>query len=92
MIAPEQLNEIANWLSQQPLNQDITQTLRQRYPQLHFSYCMDDDVGEVEPIYHHPSFNLYLVDSSEHCLTFTQSLPTASGLLVAEIDEVDCVS
>lgn len=89
MIESEQVTEIADWLSQQPLNQDTIQTLRQRYPQMHFSYCMDDDVGAVEPIHQHSAFNLYLLDSSQHCLTFTQNLSAASGLLVAEVIDED---
>ncbi|MBW9266788.1 MAG: hypothetical protein K1563_01070 [Candidatus Thiodiazotropha sp. (ex. Lucinisca nassula)] len=49
---------------------------------------MDDDVIGARPVHEHAGFNLYLVDSSNHCLSFTQDMVVASGLVVAEIEDV----
>ncbi|MES9965652.1 MAG: DUF6129 family protein [Sedimenticola sp.] len=86
MISQQQLQEIGEWLAGQPIVTDVDQQLRKRYNDIHFTYCMDDDVIGARPVYEHAGFNLYLVDSSNHCLSFTQDMGVASGLVVAEIE------
>ncbi|MEW8659731.1 MAG: DUF6129 family protein [Candidatus Thiodiazotropha endolucinida] len=89
MISLQQLQEIGEWLGNQPvIAGDVDQQLRKRYGDIHFTYCMDDDVIGARPVYEHAGFNLYLVDSSNHCLSFTQDMAVASGLVVAEIEDV----
>lgn len=88
MISQQQLQEIGTWLGSQPIASDVDQQLRKRYGDIHFTYCMDDDVIGARPVYEDAGFNLYLVDSSNHCLSFTQDMEVASGLVVAEIEDV----
>ncbi|MBT3010180.1 MAG: hypothetical protein KUF77_09540 [Candidatus Thiodiazotropha sp. (ex Lucina aurantia)] len=88
MISQQQLQEIGAWLGSQPIASDVDQQLRKRYGDIHFTYCMDDDVIGARPVYEHAGFNLYLVDSSNHCLSITQDMAVASGLVVAEIEDV----
>ncbi|MCU7844320.1 MAG: hypothetical protein KZQ93_10830 [Candidatus Thiodiazotropha sp. (ex Monitilora ramsayi)] len=88
MISQQQLQEIGAWLGSQPIASDVDQQLRKRYGDIHFTHCMDDDVIGARPVYEHAGFNLYLVDSSNHCLSFTQDMAVASGLVVAEIEDV----
>ncbi|MES9935124.1 MAG: DUF6129 family protein [Sedimenticola sp.] len=87
MISQQQLQDIGEWLGCQAIPSDVDRQLRQRYSDIHFTYCMDDDVVGANPVYEHEGFNLYLVDSSNHCLSFTQDMALASGLVVAEIEE-----
>jgi hypothetical protein len=59
--------------------------LRQQYPAIHFTYCMDDDLPNNTPVIEHKDFNLYLVDGREHCLCLTNDYDVATGIVVAEV-------
>ena len=59
--------------------------LRQQYPNIHFTYCMDDDLPNNKPVIEHTDFNLYLIDGREHCLCLTNNYEVATGIVVAEI-------
>jgi hypothetical protein len=47
---------------------------------------MDDDVIAASPLHESENFNLYLIDSRNHCLCFTQDMNVATGIVVAEIE------
>ncbi len=85
MITIEQLQNIANSLEGQSLNDAIVTFLRAQFPDIHFTYCIDDDVSNAKPQFETPRFNLYLVDGREHCLCLTNNFENASGVVVAEI-------
>ncbi|WP_027158569.1 DUF6129 family protein [Methylobacter luteus] len=85
MITLEQTREIAGKIAQLGLNESALSTLRQAYPGVHFTYCMDDDIPNNEPVLARDDFNLYLVDGREHCLCLTNSHEVATGIVVAEI-------
>ena len=59
--------------------------LRQQYPTIHFTYCMDDDLPNNAPVFEHKNFNLYLIDGRDHCLCLTNDFEAATGIVVAEI-------
>jgi hypothetical protein len=59
--------------------------LRQQFPDIHFTYCMDDDLPNNTPVIEHKDFNLYLIDGREHCLCLTNDYDIATGIVVAEI-------
>lgn len=85
MITPELLQQVADAVASTSLDEAMLAELRSAFPGMHFSYCLDDDVGAVEPGLRRPTFNLYLVDGREHCLALTNNPAAATGLLVAEI-------
>jgi len=85
MITPEQLQVIANRIAGQALNETAISALRSEYPGIHFTYCMEDDIPNHEPLLENPDFNLYLVDGREHCLCLTRNFEHATGIVVAEI-------
>lgn len=87
MISEEQLKSISQLVKSQPISEQIVAGLRNSYPDLHFTYCMDDDVVGAKPVFEDPDFNIYLVNSSSHCLSLTNDLDSASGLVVAEVEE-----
>jgi hypothetical protein len=64
--------------------------LKQRWPDLRFTYCNDDDMpARLPPALKREKFNLYLVNGSEHCLSLTDDPLHAIGVVVAAVDDVD---
>lgn len=62
--------------------------LRERFPEAHFSICSDDDTPPgISPAAGNPFCNLYYVDGRNHCLKLTTDAETATGLLVAVLDQ-----
>ena len=85
----ETVEAIARELEGLGLSEQSLGTLRASHPDIHFTYCMDDDVGVQNPYASRPGFNLYLVDGREHCLKFTSEISHATGLVLAEVIEDD---
>ena len=87
MISEEQLDRIAAMAAAEPLSEDVVARLRGIFEGVHFTYCMDDDVYEVEPVREVQGFNLYLVDGRDHCLAFTRDNQVATGVVIAEVED-----
>jgi hypothetical protein len=85
MINQNTLKAIANKIAANTLTESLIAQLRTEFAQLHFTYCSDDDICGVLPVLEYTSFNLYLIDGSEHCLSLTTDYQTATGVVVAEI-------
>lgn len=85
MIAEETLKQVAESVERAGVGEAVLADLRQEFPGVHFSYCLDDDVGVARPVLEHPAFNLYLVDGRDHCLSLTTNPTAATGLLLAEV-------
>jgi len=83
----EIVNRISNFTLNMGLNESTLSTLRQEFPEIHFTYCSDDDILDAAPAQEFDSFNLYLVDGSDHCLKFTSNFETATGVVIAEVFE-----
>jgi len=88
MIENATLENIAAEALSLGLDETTVQQLRERWPDLHFSYCMDDDISGAVPVRELPGINVYLVDGREHCLCLTSNPEVATGLVLAEV-EVD---
>ncbi|PVV10212.1 MAG: hypothetical protein B6D77_08615 [gamma proteobacterium symbiont of Ctena orbiculata] len=86
MIEQAQIDRIGELLSRRAVEESAVTELRQQFPDIHFTYCMDDDVITATPLHEADGFNLYLIDSRNHCLSFTQDLSVATGIVVAEIE------
>lgn len=87
MLNPEIIEAMACELEGCGLSEQSLAALRASHPEIHFTYCMDDDVGSHEPYSSRPGFNIYLVDGREHCLKFTGDIGHATGLVLAEVIE-----
>ncbi len=85
MISAEAIESIAATLAATGLSGQSVAELRAAFPKIHFTHCMDDDVGAYEPYAEQPGYNLYLVDGREHCLKFTTVISHATGLVLAEV-------
>jgi len=86
MITRAQIDSVAERLAGQSIDESIIGSLRSEFSDIHFTYCMDDDVIAASPVLEAALFNLYLIDSRNHCLCFTQDESVASGIVVAEIE------
>jgi Family of unknown function (DUF6129) len=84
MITLEQINVLATKIETLGIDESTVSTLRQQYPNIHFTYCMDDDLPNNKPVIEHKDFNLYLIDGREHCLCMTNDFNVATGVVVAE--------
>ena len=73
------------------LDESMASQLRNDFPDYHFTWCMDDDIGSEEPLLEREGFNLYLVDGEGHCLKLTTDLARANGVVIAEViaDEIN---
>lgn len=85
MISPEQLQRIASVIRAQALDESVVSNLRSEYPDIHFTYCMEDDIPNHEPLLENKGFNIYLVDGREHCLCLTRNYEYATGIVIAEV-------
>jgi hypothetical protein len=89
MMTPEQLASVVEQVEQRGLADSNLTDLRGHFPELHFTWCLDDDVCGLQPAAQGKGFNVYLVDSSNHCLCFTPNLEAASGVVIAELGADD---
>lgn len=85
MITQQLAGKIAETIADHGIDETVIGRLRADHPGIHFTYCMDDDIPNHEPVLEHAGFNLYLVDGRDHCLCLTQNYEQASGFVVAEI-------
>lgn len=87
MISPQQIADISQFILDKTISEELVGELRSNFPQVHFTYCMDDDVMAAQPVYEAPAFNLYLIDSRHHCLSFTRDPEIATGVVLAELED-----
>ena len=87
MITEQDLNNIVQYVQQQQLSESVVSELRKQYSPTHFTYCLDDDIVTGNPVFECDTFNLYAIDTSDHCSVLTQDLNTATGLVIAEMIE-----
>ena len=85
MMDEQDLNGILSLIKQRGLSEPLVTNLRQEYKNYHFTYCIDDDMDAHSPSIQSEGFNVYYVDSSQHCSTLTKNLDAASGLVLAEV-------
>jgi len=87
VITPRQLNDIARWAETSGVDYAALSHLRQVYPGLYFTHCLDDDINDAEPVLRGAGINLYLVDGRQHCLRLTEDFQTATGVVLAVATE-----
>ncbi|MFZ1828187.1 MAG: DUF6129 family protein [Candidatus Competibacteraceae bacterium] len=88
MITPSQLHDIAQWVETHGVDYAALSRLRQAYPGVHFTDCLDDDIIHgAEPALQGAGINLYLVDGRQHCLRLTDDLQNATGVVLAVTTE-----
>lgn len=89
MLSAETLAAITADIEQLGVSESTLAHLRAKHQGLHFTYCLDDDVGVQNPAHQGAGYNIYLVDGRDHCLKFTDDLGDATGLVLAEVIDDD---
>lgn len=70
------------------LNDATMDSLKKNWPDLRFTFCSDDDMpARLPPALQGGKFNVYLVGGGEHCLSLTQDMEQAIGVVLAQVDE-----
>ena len=88
MITQQTLESIADTVAAMgEVNEVALASLKQRWPELRFTLCNDDDMpARMPPALQRDTFNLYLVGSGEHCISLTTDIEQAIGVVLAEVD------
>ncbi len=88
MITDQFLDQVTTVIQRAGLTAESVAALRDAFPDLHFTHCLDDDIGAgVTPIRETGGFNVYLITRAEHCIAFTRSQEGATGLVLAEVND-----
>jgi hypothetical protein len=89
MLTSDTLQQIASKAASiGSLNDDALDSLKETWPNLRFTFCNDDDMpARLPPSLQSDRFNLYLVGGGEHCLSLTQDVERAIGVVLAQVDE-----
>lgn len=87
MLNAEIVDNVVSFVSKQGLCEHTLSLLRQEFEDAHFTYCMDDDMGDAKPYLECEGFNVYLVNSQTHCSVLTGELEDSSGLVLADVEE-----
>lgn len=85
MIASSMLDLVVDYVEQHGLSEATLQQLRTQYTGVMFTYCMDDDIHSASPVLTRSGFNVYLVDTRDHCVTLTRNHEIAAGVVLAEV-------
>jgi hypothetical protein len=88
MITDALIDQIAIVVQRAGLSGQSVAALRDAFPGIHFTHCLDDDIGAgIHPFREADGFNLYLVDGSANCICFTCDPEGATGLVLAELSD-----
>ena len=89
MIIPETLEQNASTATALgDLNDHALASLKQKWPDLRFTFCSDDDMpARLPPTIKRDNFNLYLVGGGEHCLSLTTDAEQAIGVVLASVED-----
>lgn len=86
MISQQLLDDVIRQAEESVLDDALIARLRAANPGVHFTWCMDDDiVVNAKPVVQRPGFNIYLVNSTDHCSVLTNDGESASGMVLAEV-------
>lgn len=89
MLNEQAIEQVIDVVKQQGLSEATLAVLREQFDDAHFTYCMDDDVGAANPYRECEGFNIYLVNSADHCSVLTREVDGASGMVLAEVIDDD---
>lgn len=86
MISQAILDDVIRQAEEGVLDDALISRLRSAHPGVHFTLCMDDDIMvNAKPLSQRAGFNLYLVNSSDHCSVLSNDPDAASGIVLAEV-------
>lgn len=87
MIEPVVIDEVLALVEAEGPEPELLPKLREKWTDIHFSYCLEDELCLEKPVREGERANIYLVNGHNHCATITDHEPSATGLLIAELSE-----
>jgi len=85
VLSATDVDAVIGIVGQHGLSEATLAGLRQQFAGAHFTYCSDDDIADARPYRECTGFNVYLVNSRDHCSVLTREIEGASGLVLAEV-------
>jgi len=84
IIDEAMLKDVAKIANSKPVDDTLKEELKQAFPGIRFTLCSEDDIHAGKPVLEAEGFDIYLVGSSDHCLTLTNDFALATGVVIAE--------
>lgn len=78
---------VAKMANSKPVDETLREELKQAFPGIRFTLCTEDDIHAGKPVLESDGFEVYLVGSSDSCLTLTNDYTLATGVVIAEVYE-----
>ncbi len=83
-IATTALDEIRTLLEGEGSAAERVASLRSAFPGVSLTRCDASDMDAETPVLETARFDVYLIDTSEHCVRVTTQPEAATGLILAE--------
>lgn len=87
IINEELVANVAKMANNRPVDETLKEELKQAFPGIRFTLCSEDDINAGKPVLTTDGLEIYLVGSSDHCLTLTNDYALATGVVIAETYE-----
>ena len=87
MVVESDLDAVAEKVEALGLVPDLREHLREAFPEMNITVCSDDDVMNRKPYKEFKTWNMYLVGGGEGCVSLTDFPGSATGCVIAEIEE-----
>lgn len=87
IIDEAMITDVAAMASGRAIDEILRDELKYGFPGIRFTICSEDDIYAGKPVLEKEGFSIYLVGSSEHCLTLTNDFSLATGVVIAETYE-----
>jgi hypothetical protein len=87
VIDEEMIARVATLANGKVIDDVLKDELKQAFPGIRFTLCSEDDINAGKPVLESQGFDIYLVGSSDHCLTLTNDYSLATGVVIAETYE-----
>lgn len=84
MISDSIVEAIAAAVARSGFDKAGRSAVQQEFADIKLTYCLLDEMGPKDPFREYEGFALFLVGSSDHCLSLTSSLEDATGVVIAE--------
>jgi hypothetical protein len=84
-ILPEQLENLSALLVALPQGENPVPAVRSQFPKISVSRCTDEDMRDKIPFLRQGNYDVFLVDTSNHCWRIVDEPATASGVILAEL-------
>ncbi len=84
VIDETMVSKVATMVNGRVIDAVLHESLKQDFPGIRFTLCSEDDIHVGKPVLENEGFDIYLVGSSDHCLTLTNDYALATGVVIAE--------